>query len=357
VARIKVVRFGAIGPGGAGRSRTKQLNADPAVQVVAAADTNADNIKALEEVLGHEVEVFRGPKGYRRMIDRVPLDAVGIFSPHSLHYEQAMYALNAGKHVLIEKPMVCGAGPAIETARLAAANDLVYLIHYQRHYEPMYIKARELIRKGAIGEVQSFYVYMVQDWSGKAWRGDPKYSGGGQINDSGSHYQDILLWMTGLLPKSVEGHIDYYYRGQKKRVQMNGSFMVELSNGAAGRLIIVSDYVGRFSDDVRIVGDKGYLRFASGSVLVHGKDKKGPPREIKATLPRGYPVSPADNFARLLTGRTRKNRVDPIFGARVALLTDALLLAGETGKRVYCERLLRRAGCRMDMLRNEGGAA
>lgn len=339
----KKVRFGVIGPGGAGRSRTAQLASSPSIEVVAAADTSKESVALLERTLGQKVEAFIGPAGYRRMIDSIPLDAVGIFSPHTLHYDHAMYALEHNLHILIEKPMICGVGPATRTAKLARKKNLVCLIHYQRHYQPVYIKGKEMIKKGMIGEVKSFYVYMAQDWWGWSWRGQPKYSGGGQINDSGSHYQDILLWMTGLLPRSVEGYIDCYYHGRKRSVPINGTFTVELSNGAEGRLIIVGDYIRDFSDDVRILGSEGTLVFSGNTILLY-KNNSRTPRVIKPSLPKGYPVSPADNFARLLTGRCRKNYVDAIFGARVALLTEALLLAGKTGKRVYCSALLKKAG-------------
>jgi predicted dehydrogenase len=343
----KNIRFGVIGSGGAGRHRVMRLvKTTPCVEVVAAAEPAEANIKALEDALSVQVTRFTAPKGYRKMIDTMSLDAVGVFSPHTLHYEQAKYALEAGVNVLIEKPMVCGVGNALETSKLADKKGLVYLIHYQRHFEPRFIKGRELIQKGVIGEVKSFYVYMAQDWSGYSWRGDPKYSGGGQLNDSGSHYQDILLWMTDLLPKSVIGSADYYYRGQKKRVEMNGSFSVELSNGAAGRLIIVADYVHGFNDDVRILGEKGTLVFQGPNLYLHTKPGK-PPKEIKLDKPKSYPECPSDNFGRLLTGKTKVNYVPAIFGARVALLTDAMLAAAKTGKRVECEKLVRKAGYTM----------
>ncbi|MFW6107228.1 MAG: Gfo/Idh/MocA family protein [bacterium] len=338
----KRFRFGVIGPGGAGRGRTFALAKDKAVEVVAAADTSAECIDKLEEGLGHNVERFVGRNGYKKMIDRVELDAVGIFSPHTTHYDHAMYAFENGLHVLIEKPMVCGAGKAIETAKKAAERDLVYLIHYQRHFQPKYVTARKLIRQGAIGEVQSFYVYMAQDWRGWSWRGDPKYSGGGQLNDSGSHYQDILLYMTGLLPKSVRGSYDHYYHGQKRRVEINGSFSVELSNGACGRLIIVGDYIKGFNDDVRILGDKGLITFQGPDLFLSKLGK--PPRKVACKVPRGYPANPCDNFARLLTGRTRKNYVPALFGAQVALLTDGMLAAGRTGRKANCEAILKRKG-------------
>jgi predicted dehydrogenase len=206
-----------------------------------------------------------------------------------------------------------------------------------------------MIQKGVIGEVRTFHVYMAQDWSGWDWRGDPELSGGGQLNDSGSHYQDILLWMTGLLPVAVEGSMDCYHQGQRKQVPINGSFNVELSNGAGGRIIIVGDTIGGFRDDVRIAGDKGDLFFHEG-VLYHRPHRQAI-REVSCRLPRGYPRSPVDNFVRLVRGRSRKNRVPLVFGAAVATLTDAMLRAGETGERIGCEDLLRAADGSFDDIR------
>ena len=342
--RKKKVRFGVIGPGGAGRGRTFVLAKDKMAEVVAACDTNPECIDRLEQGLGHPVERFLGADGYKAMIDSCDLDAVGIFSPHTLHYDHAMYAFGHKLHVLIEKPMVCGVGHAIETAKIAARKKLVYMIHYQRHFEAKYVTARKLIGRGDIGDVTGFYVYMAQDWRGNGWRGDPKFSGGGQLNDSGSHYQDILLYMTGLLPKSVVGSYDFMYHGARRPIEINGSYCVELSNGAAGRLIIIGDYIRGFSDDVRILGSKGILTMGMGGpdLVLHkpGKDSKA----IPCKLPRGYPANPSDNFIKLITGRSKENLVPALFGAQVALLTDGMLAAGKTRKKVNCATLLKRAG-------------
>ena len=337
------IRIGVIGCGGAGTNRTVQLaRHDLGVDIVAAVDIVPDRIDQLEQKIGNEVVRFTTVDGYRRMIDTVELDAVGVFTPHITHHDHAVYALESGKHLLIEKPMVCGAANALGVAKLAEAKGLVCLIHYQRHYEPQFIKARAMILKGDIGEVQTFFVYMAQDWSGRNWRGDPAFSGGGQINDSGSHYQDILLWMTDLIPASAAGHVDRFYHGEEKRVPINGSFDVQLSNRAGGRIIIVGDTIGGFSDDVRIRGQDGDLVFYGARLFLrpHGKE----PREITVTRPRGYPISPCDNFVKLLRRRARVNRVPPVFGARVALLTDAMLRSAETGVRVDCAALLEDGG-------------
>lgn len=345
----RAIRMGVVGPGGAGTNRTVQLaRHELGVDIVAAADIVPAQIDQMEQKIGNKVQRFIGDQGYREMIDTVELDAVGVFTPHTTHHDHAVYALESGKHLLVEKPMVCGAANALTVAKLAQDRGLVCLIHYQRHYEPQYIKARDMIRRGDIGEVQTFFVYMAQDWSGRNWRGDPAFSGGGQINDSGSHYQDILLWMTDLVPASAQGQVDRFYHGEEKRVPINGSFDVKLSNGAGGRIIILGDTIGGFSDDVRIRGEAGDLVFYGSRLFLrpHGKE----PREIPLSRPKGYPISPCDNFVKLLRKRARVNRVPPVFGARVALLTDAMLRSAETGARVDCAELLAAGGHSLDDL-------
>ena len=345
----RAIRFGAIGCGGAGTHRIRQLANHPMdVDVVAAVDIDPTRLDNLETVLDKKLVRYDTEDGYRRMIDELELDAVGVFTPHTLHYDHAKHALEKGKHLLIEKPMVCGTGPSVEIAKLAEANDVVAVLHYQRHYEPQFIKGRELIRKGVIGEVESFFVYMAQDWRGRTWRGDPKYSGGGQINDSGSHYQDILLWMTDQLPKRACGHVDHYYHGEERPIEINGSFNVELANGAGGRIIIIGDVIGGFTDDVRICGDKGMLIFYGSEVWF--KPNKGEAKSFTAARPKGYPESPCDNFVKLIRGKARINRVPLIYGARVAMLTDAMLTSAQTAQPVECRDLLEQAGYSLDDL-------
>jgi predicted dehydrogenase len=346
VAR-KEIRFGAIGCGSAGTERIKQLaKHELGLRVVAAVDIAPERLDNLAQVIGYDdFKRYSGPVDYQRLIEENELDAVGIFTPHIPHYDHVKYAIEHDLNVLIEKPMVCGAARALEITRLMEERkNKVGIIHYQRHYELKYMKAREMIQKGAIGELTHFYIYMAQDWPGRGWRGDPAFSGGGQINDSGSHYQDIMLWMTGLMPISAQGHIDSIYRGKEQRVEYNGSFNVELSNGVCGRIIIISDIPGGFQDDVRICGTKGNLLF-HGDRLIHFDQETKQYDEIPLARPDKHPVSPCDNFVKLLHKKTKVNEVPFIFGCRVALLTEALLRSGQAkGKKILCEDILSESG-------------
>lgn len=354
MAKQSPIRFGAIGPGGAGTCRIRELAAHPlGVQVAAAVDPQPDRLDNLEKCIGYGFTRYTGQQDFKKMIDECELDAVGIFTPHSLHLEHVEYAIAKGMNVLIEKPMVYGAVNAMRVCRAMEASGKVGIVHYQRHYEAQYIMARELIRKGVIGDVKTFFVYMAQDWAGRGWRGEPAFSCGGQLNDSGSHYQDILLWMTDLLPVSVEGNADQYHKGVHKDVEINGSFNVELSNGAAGRILIMGDIPGGFIDDVRIVGTKGELMMSTvhGRRLLH-RNEKGEVNDVPLNCPKGWPNSPCDNFVKLIRNKVRTNRVPFIFGVRVATLTDAMLRSARSGgKKVECADLLAEAGASMSDLK------
>ena len=345
MAEKRLLRFAAIGCGNAGTARICNLAGHQlGLEVVAAADLKPDNLDNLAQRLGYDFKTYVGKDEYRRMLEENELDAVGIFTPHIPHYEHVHYAIEKGLNVLIEKPMVCGSANALEITRLMRESGKVGVIHYQRHYEAKFVKAREVISKGLIGDVKHFFIYMAQDWCGKTWRGEPEYSGGGQINDSGSHYLDILLWMLDTLPVSAEGHLDSFYRGKKGKVEYNGSFNVELANAANGRVIIISDIPGGFVDDVRIVGSKGSL-FFQGERLIFFDAAKETYSDLSTTLPKNYPSCPCDNFIKLLRGKARVNRVPFIFGCRVALLTETMLRSGQqNGKKILCEDILQESG-------------
>lgn len=339
----KKIRVGVIGPGGVGSHRAKLLNEEPNCEVVAAADTNEGQIKALRKQLGKkDIAAYVGPNAYKQMIKKEGLQAVGVFSPHSVHYTQAKFALESGCHILIEKPMANGVAKAVELYKLARKKRRILLIHYQRHFEPVYVTARRLLAKGVIGKLNHFYCYMAQDYRiVSGWRMINKISGGGQINDSGSHYQDIMIWMTGLMPLRAYGATDKYMGGKIHDIELNSSHHVEFEKGLTGRIIIVGDYLDGFVDDVIIEGSKGTLKLTGGKILL---TKGSRTKEMPMDVPKSWPMDPCNNFAGLLDGRYKENCVDGILGARVSMLTETLLESGRKRKMVECKDILKRDG-------------
>jgi predicted dehydrogenase len=101
---------------------------------------------------------------YKRMLKTEALDVVFISSPHSLHYEQARLALQQGLHVLVEKPLTISSKDTKALIALSNKQKRFLQVSYQRNYYPQHVYARELVQKGAIGELRGGVSYVTQNW-------------------------------------------------------------------------------------------------------------------------------------------------------------------------------------------------
>lgn len=352
-----VIRVGVIGPGGAGRGNTLAFATQDDVEVVAAADNNDHSLDALENALQERVENYK-PNSFTRyvgeyefieMLDKEDLDIVGVFSPHSLHDIHTKYALRNGCHVLVEKPMANVVGDAITITKIAMGKGLHLVGGYQRHYENLYITAKQAIADGVIGNLQKFEVYLAQRWSAGGWRGDPRFSGGGQPNDSGSHLQDIFLWMTGLLPTQVYGTTDMKFEDEDgtlvpKSVEINSYSDVTLDNGAKGSITILGNTRVGFEEWVILEGDAGTIEI-KGNIRFIPKDSGARPLEYER--PEGYPNSKVDQLVGLVKGDYDVNHTSGLNGVRTSWLTNAILEAGkgpDEKNLVNCDQILEREG-------------
>ena len=355
--RNSIVKVGVIGPGGAGRGNTLAFATRDDVEIVAAADNNERSLDALEKGLHERVEGYQensfkryvGEYEFIEMLNREDLDIVGIFSPHSLHDIHVKYALRAGRHVLVEKPMANVVGDAIAIARIAMGRGLHLVGGYQRHYENTYIAARQAISGGLIGSLQKFEVHLAQRWGGGGWRGDPRFSGGGQPNDSGSHLQDIFLWMTGLLPKEVYGTTDMKFEDEEgnpvpKSVEINSDSNVTMDNGATGTVTIVGNTRTGFEEWVILEGDAGTLEIKDSIRFI---PKGGEPQPLEFQRPEGYPQSKVDQLVGLVKGEYDTNYPSGINGIRTSWLTNSILESGkgpDERNLIHCDTILEKEG-------------
>ena len=144
---------------------------------------------------------------YRRLLDDPDVDAVEIITPHHLHSEMAIAALDAGKHVSVQKPMALNltqADAMIDAAKRSGR--LLRVMENYRYYEP-FIRARELIETGEIGEPLSIRLKSITGnlrygWdipkSSREWRSDASRSGEGTfVFDHGQHIWSIAKYFLG----------------------------------------------------------------------------------------------------------------------------------------------------------------
>ncbi len=359
-----ILRVGVIGPGGAGRGNTLGFATRPDAEVVAAVDTHEASLDALEDAFRERVDGYKannckrylGEYEFVEMLNHEDLDIVGVFSPHSLHDIHTKYALRAGCHVIVEKPMANIVGDAIAVTKIAIGSGLHLVGGYQRHYADPYMAGRRAIAEARIGNLQKFDVYMAQRWGAHGWRGDPRFSGGGQPNDSGSHYIDIFLWMTGTLPVEVYGTTDMKFEDEDgnlvpKFVEINSYSDVTLDNGAEGTMTILGNTRVGFEERIILEGDEGTIEIEDG---IRYTPKGGEPEPLFYSRPEGYPHNKVDQLVGLVKGTYDVNYTSGVNGVRTSWLTNAILEAGrgpEVKNTVNCDELIQKEGyTRQDVL-------
>ncbi len=261
---------------------------------------------------------------YKEMLKKESLDGVVILSPHTVHYAQINDALSKGLHVLTEKPMVCTIKHAKALIKKANAVNRTLMISYQRHYEPMFRYMRAQIQKGALGNVEFVQAVLSQEWlraTSNTWRQQMALSGGGQLNDSGSHLVDILMWVTGMKVKEVSA----FQTNFDTEVDINSTLSMVFENGALGSLSIIGNAPAWYEDHT-IVGSNGALYLRQGLGLSQ-QNAVGKPVTVK--LPK-YAKNPDSNFIDVILGKAEPE-TPPECGLRVIEVTEAAWKSAAAG--------------------------
>ena len=323
------IRVGMIGVGGMAQGHIERLLKLPGVEIVGIADVSELSIEKTQARFGEAIAQALTFADYKRMLEAVKPDAVVICSPHTPHFPQAMDSLDAGCHVLLEKPMVNRVAEAHALLKKIEETGKIVGLGYQRHAQPQFRYIKEKIASGEFGPVQFISALQQQGWAKAtvgSWRQDPAISGGGQINDSGSHLLDIVLWTTGLAPEKVSAFMDN--RGTP--VDINSALSIKFTNGAQGNISVVGDAAG-WHEDITIWCEKGtfYVR-DGGGFTVQGTDGKTFTPE-SAEMPAGSDVD--TNFIHAILG-TEEIAAAPINGLRTIELTEAAWESAAAGGQV-----------------------
>jgi predicted dehydrogenase len=238
--------------------------------------------------------------------------------------------------VLVEKPMVCTVADAKRVIQLRDKAGKVVEVAYQRHFQKPFRFARDYIQSGKMGPIHFISAYQCQNWwhpqRAKTWRAAPELSGGGQLNDSGSHLVDILLWVTGLVPEQVHAYIDN--RGAK--VDILSAVSIRFANGALGNISVVGEAAIKGMDEGEYIwGKNGYLAI-TGTGTPHLTVWDPEPRAVSdKELPAG-PASPDHNFVAAILGK-EEVEVPAECGLRVMQLTEAIWESAKRGEPVTVE--------------------
>jgi len=253
-------------------------------------------------------------------------DVVVLVTPNHLHFEPARAFVDAGFHVVCDKPLVHTTAQAEELAALVAARGTLFAVTYNYTGYPMVREARELVRSGAIGAVRKVVVEYHQGWLAGAlelsdnkqseWRKDPARGGpAGAMADIGSHAENLVATVTGLELESLCADLASF--GPGRRLDDDAGLLLRFAGGARGVMSASQVAAGSENDlRLRVYGERGLLdwRQEEPNVLVHAPGD-GPRRTLTRNspglsasaraacrLPPGHPEGFIEAFANLYQG-------------------------------------------------------
>jgi len=262
------VRMGIIGTGGMGRHHANYMNSVEGAVLTAVCDIDR---AALDKV---SIEGVRKFERYEDLLDSGLVDAVLIATPHYFHCPIARDAFARGIHVLSEKPQAVSINDARRTneAYEKVRNRLKYGIMFQCRTEARYIKMRQLIADGELGEITRI-TWIATNWfrthayyASGGWRATWKGEGGGVLINQCPHNLDLLQWIPGGLMPSRVTAVAAIGKTHPIEVEDECSAILEYPNGAIGHFI-TSTGEAPGTDLLEICGDRGKLTARDGKLI------------------------------------------------------------------------------------------
>lgn len=315
-----MVKLAIVGCGGMAQGHAQTLAGMPEVKLVAFCDVIKSRAEGYCEKYAKEAKVFESHSEMIRSM-KGELDGIVNVTPHTVHYPQCKEALEAGYHVLVEKPMVTSSVHAYDLWNVVNRCGKVFGIAFQAPYTPEYQCIKRLRDNGTLGKVQLIQGWLAQNWRTNTmgtWRQDPAMSGGGQMYDSGAHVLNGIMWIMN--EPVVEVACMYDKLGTP--VDINGVVMMKFESGAMGTVCIGGNSPG-WDVDIRIQSDTMQLRTAPHGAYLegarHGR-KFYPPVALDDSPGAG---TPHRNFVDAILGKAEI--VAPVrYGVLLSALMDAM---------------------------------
>jgi len=197
------------------------------------------------------------------------VDAVSVCTPNAFHAPITIAALNAGKHVLCEKPMATSAAEAKAMISARAKAKKVLMVGHNQRLAPLHVKAKQLIEQGVIGKIitfrSSFSHPGPETWSIEGptgWFFDKKQAFVGSMGDLGVHKADLLRWLLGEEIVEVAAMVEHLNKPMGD-VDDNAVCLLRAQSGAMGTLTASWTHNPGEDNATTIYGDKGILRLGS----------------------------------------------------------------------------------------------
>lgn len=199
------------------------------------------------------------------------IDAVSIVTPNHLHYPVANAFLEAGIHVICDKPLTTTLEDALDLAQTVRRTGLLFALTHNYTGHPMVRQARQMVADGELGPIRVVQVEYAQDWlatpleqTGQKqalWRTDPRQSGpGGSLGDIGTHAYNLACFVTGLSCQELAAELSTFVPG--RRVDDNVQILLRFTEGARGLLWASQVATGNQNNlRLRVFGEKAGIEW------------------------------------------------------------------------------------------------
>ncbi len=214
---MQTLKTAILGTGFMGKVHAENLRRLGNVEIVAVAGSSDQRAREFAKGIG----VSRATGNYQELLEDPVIQAVHILTPNALHHPMCRAALQAGKHVLCEKPFTISLAQARELVDLAAKTGLANCIQHNLRYYPLVQQIRRMIEAGDLGEILIVQGSYSQDWllydSDWNWRVDAGANGALRaMGDIGSHWMDLIQHVTGLRITELCADLATFHRTRRK---------------------------------------------------------------------------------------------------------------------------------------------
>lgn len=249
-------KVAVIGLGFMGRTHIQSLRR-LGVEVYGVAGVDELEAKKASSELG----IPRAYKSFEDAINDPEIKVVHLCTPNNLHYSQAKKALEAGKHVLCEKPLAMTYAESRELAELARAKGSITAVNYNLRFYPICQEARAKIFAGELGEPYLIHGAYLQDWlfqrSDWNWRLEPEQGGDLRVvADIGTHWMDLVTYLTGLKITEVMADFSTVHKTRLKPAGEIETFAGKISENTSNTQVKID------TEDVAVI----LFRFANGAL-------------------------------------------------------------------------------------------
>ncbi len=337
------LKYGMVGGGpGAfiGAVHRKAAALDGTMDLVAGAfSTNPDKSRQQGEALMLDPSRVYG--SYKEMVEKeaaLPegerIDFVSIVTPNHVHFEIAKAFIEAGFHVVCDKPMTTTLADAEALCRLVSEHDVVFALTHNYTGYPMVKHARHMVKTGVIGELRKIMVEYPQGWlttpleqtglKQAVWRTDPKLAGAGALGDIGSHAENLACYIGGRQLVALCADVNTFVPGRLLDDDIN--VLTEYEGGVKGVLAASQISAGEENNlNIRLYGTQGSLRWhqekpndlyyrpldAPEQILRRGNGYLSDVAQHNTRLPAGHPEAFLEAFANIYVnaGRTIAARI------------------------------------------------